>query len=127
MGAKKTTGANKLHFSSFASSRPCVFALNSVPWNLLQLLQSVCNLVRSESPICATSKLARRADVRLLNLLRAMILCRMWVSVFVRFAETLGADMRVNLRRRETFVAQQFLYGPQIGTAIEEMRGERMP
>src|ERR1700741_5662812 len=35
-------------------------------------------------------------------------------------------DVRVDLRRREIRVAQHHLDGPQVGAAIEQVRGERM-
>ena len=34
--------------------------------------------------------------------------------------------MRVDLRRRNTFMAQHFLYGAQVGAAFYQVRGKTM-
>src|SRR5690606_30875350 len=53
--------------------------------------------------------------------------CRVWMRVLVSFPHPPRADMRVNLRRGQALVPQQFLYGAEIGTAIEQMRCEAVP
>ena len=49
------------------------------------------------------------------------------MCVFVYITQRRGADVRIDLRGHETFVAEQFLYAANIGTAIEQMRGKAMP
>jgi len=43
-----------------------------------------------------------------------------------RFQATL-LHMRVNLRRRNIRMSQQFLYDPQIGPVRQKMSGKRVP
>lgn len=40
--------------------------------------------------------------------------------------EVLPIQMRVNLRSGNAFVAQHFLHGAQVGSALNQMRGKRM-
>ena len=42
----------------------------------------------------------------------------------VGFLHSLGGQMRVDLGRRETLVAQKFLDTPQIGTIVQQVCGE---
>lgn len=48
------------------------------------------------------------------------------MSLFVGFSQTGRADVRVDLSRHETLVAEQLLNAAYIGTAIEQMRGKTM-
>lgn len=45
----------------------------------------------------------------------------MRVSGFVRLAQSSGADVRINLRCRQTLVSQQFLHTSQICPAVQQM------
>ena len=42
----------------------------------------------------------------------------------VRRLEIARADVRVDLRRDEAFVAEEFLHAADVGAAVEQMRGE---
>ena len=46
------------------------------------------------------------------------------MSLAVSGAEALAADVGVALGRRDICVPQELLYGPQVGTTIEQMGGE---
>lgn len=49
------------------------------------------------------------------------------MRLFVDRAEVCGADVRVDLRRRQTLVPQQFLDAADVGPAVQEVRGEGVP
>ena len=42
-------------------------------------------------------------------------------------AEAGGADVRVDLRRHEALVAQEFLHAADVGAAVQEVRREAVP
>ena len=44
------------------------------------------------------------------------------MSFLVRRLQIAGADVRIDLRRHQALVPQEFLHAPNIGTAIEQMR-----
>jgi len=45
----------------------------------------------------------------------------------VRLLQSLGCQMRVNLRRHQMRVAEQLLHAAQIGAGIQQMRGVTVP
>lgn len=47
---------------------------------------------------------------------------RMRMSVFVGLSQTTRADVSIDLSRRQTLVTKEFLNGPEVGTAVEQMR-----
>ena len=49
------------------------------------------------------------------------------MGFFVGLAQAAGADVRVDLRRRQALVAEQFLHAAQVGSAVEQVRGEAVP
>ena len=49
------------------------------------------------------------------------------MSAAIDFKQTIGVNSRIDLRRRERGVAEQFLDGAQIAAARQQMRRERMP
>ena len=49
---------------------------------------------------------------------------RPWVGRLVNLLQPAGRDVRVDLRRREASVTQEFLDGPQVGPALEHVGGE---
>ncbi len=46
---------------------------------------------------------------------------------FVGFPQPFCADMRVNLRRCQTFVPEKLLNTAEVCTAVQEMRGKAVP
>src|SRR5262245_21348722 len=50
-----------------------------------------------------------------------------WMGSLVGLAEAGGADVGVNLRGDEAFVAEQFLHAADVGPAIQEMGGKAVP
>lgn len=46
------------------------------------------------------------------------------MALFVDFLEPFDGDMGVNLRGRETGMAQQFLDAPQVGPGVQQVRRE---
>ena len=57
---------------------------------------------------------------------RRQLLCPRMRSV-VRLLQSLGCQMRVNLRRHQMRVAEQLLHAAQIGAGIQQMRGVTVP
>lgn len=51
---------------------------------------------------------------------------RSGVRLIVDLGEVLKIKVRVDLRRRDTRVAQQFLHGAQVAARLEQMRCERV-
>src|SRR5262245_11260060 len=49
------------------------------------------------------------------------------MRLFVGLTQALGADMRVDLRRGQALVAEEFLDAAQVSAAIEQMRSETVP
>ena len=45
----------------------------------------------------------------------------------IRFDQSLGTHVRIYLRGGDAGMAQQFLYGAHVRTALNQMSGERMP
>ena len=56
-----------------------------------------------------------------------MVLCGMRMRLLVSFLHSPSADVGVDLRRRQTLVAEQFLNAAQVGAAIEQVRCEAVP
>ena len=50
-----------------------------------------------------------------------------WMRLVVNPFQAFGRHVRVHLRRREMRVPEEFLYTPQIGAGVQEMRGETVP
>jgi hypothetical protein len=46
------------------------------------------------------------------------------MSLFIRRAQIGGADVRVNLRRDEAFVAEKLLYAADVSAAVQKVGGE---
>ena len=51
---------------------------------------------------------------------------RSGMSLVVNFLQSIGCDMRINLRCREARVTKQFLHGAKISAGVQHMRGKRM-
>ena len=49
------------------------------------------------------------------------------MKFFVDFAQTVSGDVRVNFRRADVRVAEQFLYHPQIRAVFQQMRRKTVP
>jgi len=49
------------------------------------------------------------------------------MGLFVGLPEPLGADVCVDLRRRQALMPQHFLDAPQIGPSVQKMRREAVP
>ena len=49
------------------------------------------------------------------------------MGVVVDAAKSPGVDVRVHLCRRERAVTEQLLDGAQVGAALEQVRGKRVP
>src|SRR5262245_13702668 len=113
----KTRGKIKKISSKVAKTQSFRKEAASMPNRFLNESQTarICHSRESGNPLGIESILRRTK----------LALARMKLSM--DFLQISAIEMRVNLRRRQTGVAEHFLDGAQVRTSFKQMCGERMP